>query len=283
MSFIRSSNGTFHDKEDQQEYDEVKSATGIAHQSIDHHLFDTVNARLRATDRHYALIKVMLDASKANLNLSQQAIMPLICELTEYTLKSEHSRYSAQHTQAKELLSRQKSHNSKFKIILNTLSVQALNIALSMLEGSQSAQTMHKYFNTISDADVIKMLKEKIGIIDRDLLDGFIACRKKYGFFLSEAAEASKAHDHILAQMKPEEVEEFNVRWNKIKKLTTVDMVELEKLKNRTQNSKVSNLLANLIYSSLNEDRVKLAAEIEAGLNEVFSDKYLIPAAKVQP
>lgn len=287
MSFIRTCNGKFEKEKYQKKYDDFKGASSSAQDTVEDFLILTVKSRLKATDVHHDLIDAMLAISKANLNLTRQAILPMMIDIHEYVIKLIKSKDKDQKQQLKLLLpGKKKKLDESFEHIFNHLK-NVLKASSSMLDGKQEVETLYHYFSKFNDDDIRTELKDKYKIIDKDLLDGFIAFRKKYGYFLKEAYDNDAKHISLSRQLSPLQRQEYAERWNAIRQVVTEDMYRLHKRRTQAElyasikdQSAVNLMKAFGLFQAVDQDIDKINMEISRKLDALFSEKYLIEEVK---
>jgi hypothetical protein len=159
--------------------------------------------------------------------------------------------------------------------------------SISCPEASQDPKTLHNYFHNFSETSIKDELITNHHIIDSDLLQGFIACRQKHGFFVDHFYEKYLQYKKLKEELNPEKMQEFTERWDSIYKLITQDMFELHK---RKMNADSFDVLADLdatmkrllhggLFKKPDNDIDKLMKNFNQKLDSLFSDKYLNNAA----
>lgn len=274
MSFIRSCNGKFEDKKNQEMFDENKQLMLKGENMAEDFLFETVNAKVKATDIHYYLIQEMLTQCKANFNLARQAILPLSIDLYEYSIKLINSKEKDMKKQRKLLLPEKKHKPDDPVIAVFQKLTEAMNKSLSILEGKQTMKVLYEYFGTFSDEAIRRELSTTHHIIDKDLLDGLIACRQKYGFFLKQSYESDVRHGQLCKDLNQEKLQQYAERWSSIQTLVTQDMWKHYKEKMKAKSFDLST------FGLFKLDQ--LPKDIRHKLDNLFSDKFLITDTKLQ-
>lgn len=259
MTFIRSCNGTFKNKKDQNGYDILKECVFKGQALMDDFLISTVETRLKVTDIHYDIMNAMLDRCRANFNLSRQVLLPMQVELYEFAVKLLASKKPEMKKQRKLFLPDKEQKNS-FEYLFNRLK-DVLNKAISTLSGQQEMGTLYKYFMSCNDR-ISDELKNIYHIINNDLFDGLISCRTKYEFFLKLAVECEAKFMRMLDQLKDKQ--KFLGRWKAIHQLATEDMLRLYQIQER---SKSTFFLVPL-------DIEQMKKEIDDKLAKLFGNEY---------
>jgi hypothetical protein len=149
-----------------------------------------------------------------------------------------------------------------------------------MPDGKQDAIKLFNHFIGFKDEQVRGQLKQKYDITDDVLLDGYLACRQKYGLILKQANDIKLKLDELTAELSLEKVTEFTERWNSIHTLVTKDKYELFKKKMKAQtftnsDRKNKNILSLLGLLGSNDDIEKMEKEVNHKLDKLFSQKYL--------
>lgn len=274
MHFIKQCNGKFDNEKDQSAYNDMLTSLTQGHQQIDEFIYNEVKARLTPDDKHHDLIEATINLSKSSLNLSQQIASYLILDLYEYSLKNQHK--AAKHKR----FSFKREKDDPVMDLFKKLQ-PLIFMALSMLEGAQTLETLWKYFNSKSPHEIQIELQEALAqadIQDADLIDGFMKCRKEYGFFLSEANEANRRFDETSKKYDAATKSEFGERWNKIKSVITEGLIPLMKAESAKETAAsvkdpaARNIMQFMnIHGALETDRQKRQKEFHQQLDDLFT------------
>ncbi|HRD68503.1 MAG TPA: hypothetical protein PK657_00005 [Legionella sp.] len=251
MTFIKGCNGKFDKDKYQIEYDLFKEKMLAGLNVTEKLVTTTIESFLEPTDIHYELIKALTEQTKANLNLLEQAIMPMTLDLYEYTIKL--LQFHAPKDQYK-ILTQKKGNKDLFTTIFRKLS-KAFTISISLINGNQNFETLYNYFAKSTPMLIQDKLQQKHHIIDPVLLSGFVECRNRYGLFLENAYNSEKKYNELLNKLNSFEQKEFISKWTEIRKLITENHLLPSQLENNAKNlSQNSNTFFSFPPNSLDQD-----------------------------
>jgi hypothetical protein len=270
MTFIRICTGKLKNKKDQNEFNGLKKVLEITQGGLRGLLIKAIIPRLHRADPQFALLNCMYEMALANAEVIEQAVLPMAIDLYEYTLRLFQSK--------KEHMKKQRGAldmgNSvdPFDDVSKKLECAKL-VALSLSEqdGAESIESSYKRFCSVDNEEIIELLRREHHILDQDLLEGFIACRKKYGELLFLASEAEKNYYQVIEKTEPNEVKIFAKRWEQIHKLITVDMMEIYRQDVESKQIKTKKKLVSLFsfFAMANE-----VASLNQQLDQLFDYNF---------
>jgi hypothetical protein len=245
MTFIRICTGKLKNKKDQKEFDDVKKGIEMGLDGFRTLFIRAVEPRLYKADPQFALLNGIYEKTLASAVVIEQSAIPMAVDLYEYALRLFQSKKEHMKKQRHALLHNEGSSSDPFNDVFKKLE-RAKLAALSMSEqdGAESIESSYNRFCSVRNEDIIELLRREHHILDQDLLDGFMACRKVYGEHLLLASEAEKSYCQLIEKTDPKDVELFGQRWDKIYKLITVDMMEIhrEDMRNKAMKTKKKTL-----------------------------------------
>ncbi|MDR3504420.1 MAG: hypothetical protein P4L79_17780 [Legionella sp.] len=271
MAFIRICTGKLKNKKDQNEFDDLKRVLEISQGGLRGLLIKAIIPRLYRTDPQFALLNCMYEMTLANVEVIEQAALPMAIDLYEYTLRLFQSKKEHMKKQRRAL--DEGDSVDPFDDVFKKLErAKLVSLSLSEQDGAESIESSYKRFCSVDNDEIIELLRREHNILDQELLDGFIACRNKYGELLLLASEAEKNYHQLIEKTEPNEVKIFAKRWEQIHKLITVDMMEIyrQDVKNKERKTK-KNALSLFSFFVMDSE----VASLNQQLDQLFDYNFL--------